>query len=522
MKRQIFSLLLLFCILITLLTVTTVEVSAATSGIYTYQVSSNKATITKCATSASGAITIPSKLDNYPVTAIGSEAFANCSKITSVTMPDSITTIGSWAFGNCSGLTDIVLSANLTTLAEKAFYQCSALKSITIPNKVTKINPFTFYSCTNLSSVTLGSQIASIGSSAFEGCSNLKTVTIPQSVRNIGDSCFQDCTSLSQVSLGDGLYSIENEAFVNCENLSAIVIPNSVTTLGEYVFYGCTKLKSVTLSNNITSIPTYSFTLCSSLTDITIPDGVTTIGNSAFNGCSALKHITIPYTVKTIEKYAFYDCKTLETVTLYNTLKTIEKYAFYNCDKLKKIYFIGTNEEWNRISFGTPNLSLFNAAVWYPYDVMYHDNLGSESPDNQKNIGDATLSEETPVRLGHTFAGWATTPDATSAEYQPGDSVSSAGEPLHLYAVWTKSSYVTATKTSGGTIVATATNVPSNSQIVLVCYQGKKISYLEPQVTVTGQTNYTFSPNQSYDTAKVLVLSDLTRCQPLTEAASVQ
>ena len=45
-----------------------------------------------------GAITIPSKLGDCPVTSIESFAFAGCIGLTSVTIPDGVTSIGDYAF----------------------------------------------------------------------------------------------------------------------------------------------------------------------------------------------------------------------------------------------------------------------------------------------------------------------------------------------------------------------------------------------------------------------------------------
>lgn len=54
---------------------------------------------------ASGNITLPEKLsyegNQYVLTAIGQEAFSECSGITSVTIPESVTSIDGYAFDGC-------------------------------------------------------------------------------------------------------------------------------------------------------------------------------------------------------------------------------------------------------------------------------------------------------------------------------------------------------------------------------------------------------------------------------------
>ena len=82
---------------------------------------------------------------------ISGSAFANCSKMTSVTIPDTVINIGS-----------------------KAFEFCYELTSVTIPNNVTAIEERAFQSCSGLTSVTMGKGVTIVGDSAFELCDVLK------------------------------------------------------------------------------------------------------------------------------------------------------------------------------------------------------------------------------------------------------------------------------------------------------------------------------------------------------------
>ena len=58
-----------------------------------------------------------------------------------------------------------------------AFSGCTRLTSVTIGNSVTSIERYAFYDCTGLTSVTIGNNVTSIGEYAFCGCSNLASVT---------------------------------------------------------------------------------------------------------------------------------------------------------------------------------------------------------------------------------------------------------------------------------------------------------------------------------------------------------
>ena len=73
----------------------------------------------------SGDVVIPSSVTNngttYSVTSIGASAFAYCSGLTSVTIPNSVTSIDSWAFWECSGLTSVTIPNSVTSIDYGAF-----------------------------------------------------------------------------------------------------------------------------------------------------------------------------------------------------------------------------------------------------------------------------------------------------------------------------------------------------------------------------------------------------------------
>ena len=81
---------------------------------------------------AVGAVEIPATIDGRPVTSIGDFAFYNCSRLTGVTIPESVISINGRAFYGCSGLTDISIPPRVTRISDEAFRACSGLTDITI------------------------------------------------------------------------------------------------------------------------------------------------------------------------------------------------------------------------------------------------------------------------------------------------------------------------------------------------------------------------------------------------------
>ena len=139
MKKLLKALLTLALVTICICAVS-IQTKAETMGAYTYAVTDGKVTIIDFMESVSGDLTIPDTLGGYPVTAIGKQAFDECKKLTTVTIPKSVTSIGA-----------------------EAFCDCDSLKSITIPDSVTKIGDLAFAWSNKLTTVTIGKGLASIG-----------------------------------------------------------------------------------------------------------------------------------------------------------------------------------------------------------------------------------------------------------------------------------------------------------------------------------------------------------------------
>ena len=299
-----------------------------------------------------GSITIPATVTyggvTYSVTSIGNEAFADCSSLTAITIPEGVTSIGGWAFADCSSLTAITIPEGVTSIGDYVFQGCSSLTAITLPESVTSIGFEAFRYCSSLTAITIPEGVTSIGVSAFSYCSSLTSITIPESVTSIGSWAFWNCSSLTSITIPESVTSIGEWAFCAC-SLTAVTIPEGVTSIGGNAFSGCTSLTAIVVAEgnkvydsrgdcnaiietstntlhqgcsstiipeSVTSIGNYAFYDCSSLTAITIPESVTSIGWNAFEGCSSLTAITIPEGVMSIGKSAFSGCTSLTAIVV--------------------------------------------------------------------------------------------------------------------------------------------------------------------------------------------------------------
>ena len=209
------------------------------------------------------------------VTSIGSDAFYNCSSLTSITIPEGVTSIGDYTFFNCSSLTSIIIPESVTSIGGNAFDRCRSLTSITIPDSVTSIENSAFYGCSSLISIIIPESVTSIGKHAFESCTSLTNITIPESVTSIGDSAFGYCSSLKSITIPESVTSIGDIAFEFCSSLKSITIPRGVTSIGEFTFYWCRSLERVLCLGNASKLGSGAFDNCSSNLKIYAKNGLT-------------------------------------------------------------------------------------------------------------------------------------------------------------------------------------------------------------------------------------------------------
>jgi hypothetical protein len=75
------------------------------------------------------AVYIPDTYKNKPVSTIYENAFKETS-ITLVSLPNSIREIEASAFANCVKLTSVTIGSGVTSIGDRAFYKCSGLTDI--------------------------------------------------------------------------------------------------------------------------------------------------------------------------------------------------------------------------------------------------------------------------------------------------------------------------------------------------------------------------------------------------------
>ena len=291
------------------------------------------------------------------VTTINPALFYGNSHLASITIRSGVTTISESAFYSCGqdeGVTETVVSmgSNVTSIGANAFRDCPKLKSLTLPSKLTTIGNNAFNG-SGLTSVTIPASVMNIGDYAFQNCGSMTSITIEDSEtpltmpgtwyerplanaattiyigRNLtltGDDDYQLLDYATSVEFGPQVTTINPRLFYSNTKLESITIGSGVTTIGESAFYMCGTYWDeetnqgvdelvVTMGSNVTSIGTNAFLECTHLKAIALPSTLTTIGNGAFSN-SGLTSISIPASVMTIGDAAFGGCNSMTSITI--------------------------------------------------------------------------------------------------------------------------------------------------------------------------------------------------------------
>ncbi len=150
--------------------------------------------------------------------------------------------------------------------------------------------------------------------------------------------------------------------------------------------------------------------------------------------------------------------------------------------------FLGTivplNFESYKKSLDSGNLAIsFTQSA--PYAISYNANGGSGAPNSQSVYANISykLSSTKPTRTGYTFLGWSTSASATTASYQPGQSVTPNGN-LALYAVWRKQSFVLSISQGDGSTISVERNGSTLSDGSTI-YYGDVLA-----ISISGNTGY--------------------------------
>ncbi len=272
---------------------------------------------------------------NAKITSIADYAFQNNSKITNLTIPNTITKIGAYAFEHCSKLKSIFIPKSVLSIGTRAFSReyevdtvvvdsdnpvydsrdnCNAInvtgsntlifgyKDTVIPNSITTIGAYAFYHVktsgnldipygvktleknsffwSKIASISIPSSVTSIGNYAMYGCEYLVNITIPASVTSIGQHVLSYCPKLEKISIE------KSNPIYNSNNNCNAIIETSTNTL----LYGC---QNTVIPDSVTKLSEYAFSYCKNITEIKISKNIISLSNRTFSGCNKVLTIAV-------------------------------------------------------------------------------------------------------------------------------------------------------------------------------------------------------------------------------------
>lgn len=342
------------------------------------------------------------------VDSIAGSAFAECPRLTSVSLPEGLRVLESDVFYNDTALAEISLPAGLEVLGSSAFRGCTRIEQMTVPEGIRRLSNYLFSGCTALRSLTLPADLEGLGSGTFQDCSSLTSVPIPAGLRVLPDYVFSGCTALDSIALPNSIEVIGPHAFGSCRGLEALSFGAGVDTIRDGAFYECTGLKRFYYEGDVadwcdTYLDFESYTEDTNplsyadlwylpgeegswlpVTDLVIPDEVDSIRAIAFYNYRGAQRLTVSDSVRFIGEQAFADCLSLtsayigareldtqaflgclglDTVTLGPKVRKLGEMAFYYCNGVQDVFFEGPLMNWFFLSFVNSSANPLNGGA---------------------------------------------------------------------------------------------------------------------------------------------------------------
>ena len=312
---------------------------------------------------------IPATHNGLPVTAIEAGAFADCTSLVEIIIPNTVQRIDVGIDGfNGSG---------------SAFEKCSKLKAIHIDdvpgtlNARYKSHDGVLYGYNDITgkwellcipgakegplNVLVGTEV--VISNVFKS-SKITEVTFPYTITELRDQAFNTASKLTKITFEatpdyatPRPLSVPSGSIVSCSYLTEIKFPARLAEFESDSIQKCSKFASITIEdgkdNKFLTIgdegrkvvctgdgKTLVYCPKGMEGEFSVPVGIMTIAKSAFEDCTKLTAIHITETVSTISEKAFKGCYGLTLIDLGGkdgAALSIGKNAFENCNKVTEL-----------------------------------------------------------------------------------------------------------------------------------------------------------------------------------------
>lgn len=249
---------------------------------------------------------------------VDTNAFSGWTKVSSVTLSDSVQEIGSRAFYECGKIagganTTLKIGSGIKKLDYFCFGNNNEISNVILPGKTINFSSYTFSNCNALTGVT------------FKEGFNISGTTSP--VYYNGQSMFNQC-KLAKVSLPNSLTSIPPSMFYG-NPITSLTIGSGVTIIGGNAFYNH-KINNLVIPDNVVTIEGSAFktTAATVFDSVKIGNGCTSIGSSALT--YNFENIDIGSGITSISSYGIYNAKCKKLICRATTPPSCGTSAFYS------------------------------------------------------------------------------------------------------------------------------------------------------------------------------------------------
>lgn len=350
---------------------------------------------------------IPARRMGLPVSAVEANAFQGDSVLRVLTIPGSVQQIGSMAFNRCPALEQVKMEEGVRRIDDYAFAECGKLNTIDLPDSLEYFAANAFEGTSP--QMTLWGHHGSVVESGLQGtdlnfavreeyqiehteegvalsaCEDVRTVLVlpsvidgewvtalsegltladtveevvlPDHLLRLDAGILSGKKSVKKVTLGSQTHILGDEALKE-SGVEQLIIPGYLEEIGDEALYrtmfnelvfpeglkrvgrkafGETAFESIVLPDGVEEIGKQAFTACVKITEIHLPEGISELEAGLFENCMRLENVYIPSTATTIRMYAFRGCRSMETLLIPENIDEIDAYAFAECTGLRYV-----------------------------------------------------------------------------------------------------------------------------------------------------------------------------------------
>lgn len=300
------------------------------------------------------------------IATIGNSMFKGCSNLKTIVLPPNTQSIETSAFEGCTNLQFFDMP-KITNIGSRAFASCTSLVNVTLPDNVRQIGSHAFYGCTKLQNISLSKNVTEISNNLFDNCTSLRNVSYGD-ITKIGDLAFKECYSLEKLNIPEALseiiFSETNNPFAKAYKL-VFEGGNDIFEVKEGTLYFNDSVNNKKWiikhnpNNNIVNEENYAaaYSLCGmAIEDLTIPSNIIFNGDNILNGSKGnlirltkrfVEHVRYNEILSetTYNEYKFHENETLipikcfmnsysSTLIIPNGIEEIGEQAFYGCNNV--------------------------------------------------------------------------------------------------------------------------------------------------------------------------------------------